>query len=122
MVQAFVKDSGYQGQIKSLAGIPGAIGMGLILGYESVALTTSEPKQIMQANPTRKWANIQNINPADITIFFGDVGAAGVSGIRLTSLGSYEINELNPWTGAMTGFQDSGATINLFVIEASVQP
>lgn len=122
MTMAYVRDTGYHGKIKSLGGLNGAEGMGLIVGYDSVAIATSTNVQVLQANPCRKWAIMHNINNSDITVFFGDTAAAGVAGVRLPRLGSLLIDEFMPWTGAMTAFQDSGSTINLFIEEASVQP
>jgi len=115
-----VVDSGYVGQIKSLAGVLSAPGRGLSVNVESVDLLTSINKQVLQSNSCRKWAVLQNINADDITVFFGDIAAAGVAGVRLAKYGSLIINEDLSWTGAMTAFQDSGSTINLFVMEASI--
>lgn len=117
-----VLDTGYIGQTKSLSGVLGSSGMGLVCQIESVALPTSTNTQVMQSNPSRKWALLQNINASDITVFFGDVAASGVAGIRLPRYGTIQIDENLPWCGAMTAFQDSGSTINLFVMESSVQP
>lgn len=122
MTMAFIRDTGYHGRIISLGGIKGAEGMGLIIGYDSVALATSTNVQVLQSNPARKWAVLHNINNDDITVFFGDVAAAGVAGVRLPRYGSLTIDDGLSWIGAFTAFQDSGSTINLFVEEASVQP
>lgn len=117
-----VRDTGYNGTLKSLAGIGGAQGMGLVCQVESVSLLTSVNTQILQSNPCRSWAFMQNINASPITVFFGDIAAAGVAGVRLIQNASLLINEDLRWSGAMTAFQDSGSTINLFVMESSVQP
>lgn len=117
-----VRDTGYLGQTVSLAGVKGALGQGLVVQIESVALASSTNIQVLQSNPSRKWAVLQNINTNDITVFFGDVAASGVAGVRLAKYGSFQLDKNIPWCGAMTAFQDSGSTINLFVMEASVQP
>jgi len=117
-----ILDTGFKGSMTSLANIQGAADRGQRMDINSVPIETSTNRQVLQSNPARLWAILQNINSADITVFFGDVASAGVAGIRLAQYGSIVINKDIPWAGAMTAFQDSGSTINLFVMEASVQP
>lgn len=116
-----IKDSGSTGELISLAGVRGKAGLGLNLDYNTVPIPTSVNTQVLQANPARKWAVLHNINDSDITVFFGDVAAAGIAGIRLPKYGTLILNKDLMWSGSMTAFQDSGATINMFSIEASIQ-
>ena len=116
-----VADMGYwEGNLRSLANTKGLTSYGLRIQVNSVAVPTSTNVQVMNANPNRRWALMQNINTDDITVFFGDLAGAGVAGIRLPTYGTLQIDDKIPWTGAMTAFQDSGSTINLFVMEAEI--
>ncbi len=77
-------------------------------GQTSVGATTTA---ILATNDNRHWASI--VNDSDETIYLG-LGTAAIlnQGIRLNANGgSYNINAVNLFTGAINGISTSGSKV-----------
>lgn len=113
------RDPGYVGRIKSLAGVLGREGAGLIVNQGSYAAGTSFG-QILQNNPARKWAIIE-LDPDENEygyIAFGDECSG--TRLHLKAGGVLIINEELPWTGSVSVMAETATALFLFA-EASVQ-
>lgn len=107
-------DTGFVGKVKSLAGVEG-------YGLESSHLTTAVTTmmQALDSNPKRKYAVIQ-VSPSSanpVQLYLGEYPGGGGQEIALG--GHYQIDPLNPWTGAVTLTSAGAYTIN--VLEVSVR-
>ncbi len=114
---AFAKDSGYQGQIRSLAGVLGKLGMGLTIEQNYRAVATGVITRLINPNPLRKWAVIVNpiTNSGNTDILF-----SSGSGWKLAPGGFLIINEDLPWTGEVNAYQTEVATQNIAFTEAVI--
>lgn len=107
-------ESGYSGQLISLAGVAGRPGLGRHVtsyaGYGGVGT----PTQVSPNNPMRISALIRNVGPGASTIYLDTVTAC-----VLQVGGTLQIDQNLPWTGAISA-SGTGADL-VSVMEISVQ-
>lgn len=95
-----LQDSGYRGQLVSMAGVKGREGMGLVV-YSSNPAPTTTPVIISGPNPARYYVLITNEGSVNVQIAFNDTFTDGFH--TLFPGGSMLINKDMPWTGAIWG-------------------
>jgi len=112
-----VRESGHFGKLVSLGGIVDETGRGRICDIRPQACGMTSV-QILQDNPRRISALITNGDLYYAWVCLGDT-AAPDSGTLLLQGGSYQIDENNPWTGAVTIYVNTG-TDTICVTETSL--
>lgn len=82
--------------------------------HTRVTLTANSARQVLDNNPNRKSALIQNLSTNQITLQLSDVvGAAIGKGIILFPGGSYEINLLNLHAGRVSAISAAESEIGV---------
>lgn len=102
-------DSGYRGQIVSLAGVKGRLGLGLKLQMDAVAVDNVTRVQVLQSNPQRVFAIMTN--EGDVDVLFALTGDTGYALHRVAARGGvFQIDKDLPWTGGVWFYGAYGAT------------
>lgn len=116
------REPGFNGQLISLGGVRGKIGVGQRYRQELVELATTYAAEAVPANPLRTWMIIQNRvdNTVPIRVSFGDSTPAAAS-IELQLGESLIIDKSNPWTGSLGFVHSSAGTEYVRVLEFSVE-
>jgi len=106
----------------SLDGVVGAEGKSLQLIDHSQSIAFSAPTAVLEVNPCRKWAMIQNSTdaPSDYLVYLVE-GNTGLTALMLVPGGTLQIDENFPFTGMVRACPLAG-TFGIRVIEAVVQP
>jgi hypothetical protein len=110
-----VVDTGYNGIVHSLAGIPSSPGHGLAIVTTQVVNEVTPPLPVLTNNPRRMYAFIQNTGAAALTV---SVGLPFFAILSLQPWDIYVIDRDHPWTGAVAV---TSADMNCYVTEASIQ-
>ena len=80
--------------------------------FASTYVYSDHTVQILVANTNRKYASIQATG--DTFLSFSGTAMAN-QGLKVSSTGKFEINQLNLWTGQVTGIRDIGSGTVFFV-------
>jgi hypothetical protein len=110
------RDSGYNGTLTSLAGVPGLNGYGLSLVIKQFITEPTGTALALAPNPKRVWAAIQNTGQVNMTISVGD-GNTFTALATLLPWGIFQIDQDHPWTG---GVGIDASEINAYCIDASL--
>jgi hypothetical protein len=111
-----IRDSGYNGSLVSLAGIVGAFGQGRNVVTGQYVNETTTPAVVLNANPKRIWASIQNTGSAATTLSYGE-GGSFKEFVNMQPWDIYVIDADHPWTGSVA---ISSTDINLLFAEVSI--
>lgn len=96
-------ESGYRGILTSLGGVKGQLNHGRVI-VNTVLAVTSNQQQLLDNNPKRISAIIQNIDPGAESIYLAlGEPVVGTDGLTLGVNQSFQIDGLFPWTGAVKG-------------------
>lgn len=92
-----IYDSGYVGQIRSLGGVLGAAGFGLIVYTNTPAPVSTAVVVVIGPSPGRVWTLITNEGTVDVQLSFEPTFGGGYHTLKPN--GSFVINKDFPWTG-----------------------
>ena len=113
-----IRDTGYVGELTSLAGVRSAQGMGLtVVNRIFTTETDANIVTCIEANPRRVWASVQNTGAAPMTVVWGSVGAFANIAVLL-QWDILTIDADHPWTGAVS--ISTGSVLNAYCTEVSL--
>lgn len=115
-VSAPANDTGYTGQLTSLAGVKGGYGYGLKIVVTQFINEPTGTVLALSPNSRRVWATIQNTGAVNMTISVGD-GANFTALATLLPWGVYQLDIEHPWTG---GIGIDASEINAYVCDVSL--
>jgi len=110
------QEAGYQGRLVSLGGVVGAPGRGRQARQLNNSVDNTGTKLIMESNPKRLSALIQNIDAINMYIMFGD--ELYNYGFLLRPYDIFQIDQNLPWAGSVAGYAAAACTYRL--LEVSV--
>lgn len=112
-----LRDTGYNGQIKSLSGVMGGPGMGLALTNTEIDAEASAVIPVAQNNQKRVWLTIQNYSTHYLQVVFGS-DPTFINVARINPLEIFQITNDFPWTGAVAVYHP--VDISCYVTEAMI--
>jgi len=115
---AVVRESGYNGRLVSLGGLLSLEGQGRECDSKIVPLIVSAWTRLLENNPRRISALIQNVdNSLTVAVIIGDDSGGGY--FHLEPKGTLQIDENFPWTGPVIAYQ--AAAMNMSVAEVNIR-
>lgn len=112
----YYKDAGFQGRLRSLAGVYGKAGLGSKTGVGFGTTMASPGEVILAANPHRCYCVIKNVGTFDCVIGLGQGNS-----FTLSPGDGYQVDQLTPWTGQIWAMSSAAGDTTLAVFENQLQ-